>query len=176
MKKQLKKPLQRIKMIEIIQAINKLDYEQISKLAFEIWTEHYTPIIGTPSVDYMLNKFQTAIAIENQVLEGTEYYKLNFNGELSGYLSFYKKDPFLFLSKIYVQNSLRGKGLGKKAMAFVEEKAKELNCIGISLTVNRENTNSIKTYKKMGFVNTGTNIADIGEGFVMDDYLMEKIF
>ena len=82
----------------------------------------------------------------------------------------------MFLSKIYVQNSLRGKGLGKKAMAFVEEKAKELNCKGISLTVNRENLNSIKAYKKMGFVNTGTNIADIGEGFVMDDYLMEKIF
>ena len=163
-------------MIEITQAITKLDYKQLSKLAFEIWTEHYTPIIGVASVNYMLNKFQTATAIENQIFEGTSYYKVNFKGKLSGYLSFYKKDPYLFLSKIYVQNSLRGNGIGKKAMEFVEEKAKELNCIGISLTVNRENFNSIKAYKKMGFVNTGTNIADIGEGFVMDDYLMEKIF
>lgn len=163
-------------MIEIVKAKTKLDYEQISKLAFEIWTEHYTPIIGVASVNYMLNKFQTATAIENQILEGTSYYKLLFNSKLSGYLSFYKKDPLLFLSKIYVQSSLRGKGMGKKAMAFVEEKAKEFNCKGISLTVNRENLNSINVYKKMGFVNTGTNIADIGEGFVMDDYLMEKIF
>lgn len=163
-------------MVEIIQAKNKSDFAQISKLAFEIWKEHYTPIIGVTNVNYMLNKFQTATAIESQVSEGTEYYKLIFNGELSGYVSFYKKDSYLFLSKIYVQNALRGKGLGKKAMAFVEEKAKELNCIGISLTVNRENLNSINAYKKMGFINTGTNIADIGEGFVMDDYLMEKIF
>ena len=57
-------------MIEIINTENKSDYNQISKLAFEIWTEHYTPIIGTASVNYMLNKFQTAAAIENQILEG----------------------------------------------------------------------------------------------------------
>jgi ribosomal protein S18 acetylase RimI-like enzyme len=163
-------------MIDIIQAKNKSDFAEISKLAFEIWTEHYTPIIGTPSVNYMLKKFQTATAIENQILDGVDYYKLIFEGKLSGYLAFYKKESFLFLSKIYVLKSFRGKGIGKIAMKFVEEKAKELNCKGISLTVNRENTNSIKAYKKMGFVNTGTNIADIGEGFVMDDYLMEKIF
>jgi len=163
-------------MIAIVKAKTKSDFSQIEKIAFEIWTEHYTPIIGTKSVKYMLNKFQTASAIESQVLNGTKYFKLIFNDELVGYVSFYKKESLLFLSKIYVQSSCRGKGIGKKAMLFVEEKAKKLNCKGISLTVNRENLNSINAYKKMGFKNTGTNIADIGEGFVMDDYLMEKIF
>jgi hypothetical protein len=40
--------------------------------------------------------------------------------------------------------------------------------------VNRNNENSIKTYERFGFDKAGTQVADIGGGFVMDDYIMEK--
>ena len=80
----------------------------------------------------------------------------------------------LFLSKIYVLSSRRGLGYGKKAVQFVETVAKELNLNKIALTVNKNNVNSIKAYEKIGFKNVGSVVQDIGNGFVMDDYKMEK--
>jgi hypothetical protein len=52
------------------------DCHAVEALAFPIWREHYTPIIGSTQVDYMLNKFQTAHAVEDQIREGSQYFLL----------------------------------------------------------------------------------------------------
>ena len=78
----------------------------------------------------------------------------------------------LFLSKIYVARPFRGKGLGKEAMAFIRQAASRAGCSRITLTVNKDNTDSIAAYQKMGFEIGPATIKDIGEGFVMDDYRM----
>ena len=55
---------------------------------------------------------------------------------------------------------------------FVEIcKMRELDKIW--LTCNRHNTNSHEVYKHLGFVTVREEKADIGEGFVMDDFIME---
>ena len=59
-------------------------------------------------------------------------------------------------------------------MDFVEEKALEKNCSKVSLTVNKNNVNSIIAYEKAGFINKGALVMDIGSGFVMDDFKFEK--
>lgn len=41
------------------------------------------------------------------------------------------------------------------------------------LTVNKHNTHSIEVYKHMGFQIIDAQAADIGAGFVMDDYIMQ---
>jgi len=64
-------------------------------------------------------------------------------------------------------------GIGKKSMLFIKELAQENNLSKISLTVNKENKNTIAAYYKLGFVKTGEICADIGRGFVMDDLKME---
>jgi ribosomal protein S18 acetylase RimI-like enzyme len=143
-------------------------------LGKEIWEEHYTPIIGVEQVEYMLNKFQSEAAIENQIKEGYQYSTVYFDGVPVGYLSIIQKENSLFLSKIYVLSSERGKGIGKFILNFIEQKAIRLKRSSISLTVNINNTNSIKAYEKMGFVKIGELVADIGNGFVMDDFLFEK--
>jgi len=81
----------------------------------------------------------------------------------------------LFLSKVYILKNKRGLGIGKIAFQFIETKAGENHCKKISLTVNRNNLNSIKAYERAGFQNTGELIQDIGHGYVMDDYSMEKL-
>ncbi|MFK5880230.1 MAG: GNAT family N-acetyltransferase [Flavobacteriaceae bacterium] len=161
-------------MIEIKLAVNKLDIKIISELASKIWTEHYTPIIGIEQVDYMLNKFQSELAIENQIKEGFQYYLVFIDKIPAGYLSFIKKENTLFLSKIYILSIERGKGIGKFMMEFLDQKAADLNLKSISLTVNKNNTKSIDAYKKMGFVKVESIITDIGSGFVMDDFVMNK--
>lgn len=161
-------------MIRFLKAATGEHFKTIEILANTIWREHYIPIIGKPQVDYMLDKFQSAKTIEQQVSEGYQYYMLMFENEYVGYLSIKKENQNLFLSKLYILKSERGKGFGKTAMLFIENEAKNLGCNSISLTVNKGNINSINTYENLGFENLGDILIDIGNGFVMDDFKMWK--
>jgi ribosomal protein S18 acetylase RimI-like enzyme len=42
------------------------------------------------------------------------------------------------------------------------------------LTVNKRNTRAIAAYRRNGFTVLEAVVADIGGGFVMDDFLMSK--
>lgn len=152
----------------------KDEISELAKMAKEIWEEHYIPIIGKDQVKYMVKKFQSESAIQNQLNENYIYFSVLLNNQPFGYLC-YKIDNdenILFLSKIYVKRSFRGFGYGKHMFQFVIRKAAELNCQYINLTVNKYNTNSIDAYKKLGFIQKRALIIDIGNGFVMDDFEM----
>lgn len=161
-------------MVELQQATLEEDAREIARLADAIWREHYIPIIGNAQVDYMLERFQSARAIEAQIKGGMEYYHIRFRGQRVGYLAFEKQGGVLFLSKVYLLKAFRGKGLGREAMEFVSQKAREKGCRAIALTVNKNNTRSIAAYEGMGFAKKEALVVDIGGGFVMDDYRMEK--
>ncbi len=158
----------------IIPAQTKENYLIIEELAKIIWTEHYTPIIGEDQVSYMLEKFQSKTAVEKQIEEGMEYFLLMLQENPVGYFSFKITNDSIFLSKLYVLNSARGNGVGKKALLFIEEKGIEKELNKIRLTVNKYNSNSIKAYEKMGFKNIEAIVQDIGNGYIMDDYVLEK--
>lgn len=161
-------------MIEICLATQKEDFIRIEKLGERIWLEYYTPIIGAQQVAYMLEKFQSVQAIDNQVLKGFEYYTINLDRNLIGYMSLVEKENGLFLSKFYISKDERGKGIGKYTLGFVIDKLRVLGLNKISLTVNKYNSNSIKTYEKMGFETTDSTITAIGNGYIMDDFVMTK--
>lgn len=161
-------------MTTFLKAQDKKAYGVISQLADTIWREHYTPIIGASQVSYMLNKFQSAEAIEMQVNGGMHYYLIFYGSHPAGYFAFEKKIDELFLSKFYVEKTYRGKGIGKAAMALIIREAKHMECTRISLTVNKNNTGAILAYEKLGFHNLGGVVQDIGEGYVMDDFLLIK--
>ncbi|MEQ8240696.1 MAG: GNAT family N-acetyltransferase [Cyclobacteriaceae bacterium] len=84
------------------------------------------------------------------------------------------KGRVLFLSKIYVLKEYRGKGIGKAGMSFVQAQSEKLGFHSITLTVNKYNTTSIVAYERLGFQKVESIVVDIGEGFVMDDYVMKK--
>jgi ribosomal protein S18 acetylase RimI-like enzyme len=146
----------------------------VEALAIEIWTEHYTPIIGENQVKYMLETFQSEKAITSQIKDGYFYYLIGDKENYFGYFSFIIKNNHIFLSKIYIKSEYRGRGFGKKIMDFVEKTALENNLAEIVLTVNKNNLSSIKSYEKYGFVIDKEIVTDIGNGFFMDDYLMKK--
>ncbi|HZK93684.1 MAG TPA: O-acetyl-ADP-ribose deacetylase [Prolixibacteraceae bacterium] len=149
------------------------DIQVAADLASTIWNEYYVPIIGQKQVNYMINAFQSAEAIEKQIKsDNLEYYLMYHLAEPAGYISIKLLGTDLFLSKFYIIKEKRGTGLGKTGLNFIKNRAKELGANAITLTVNKNNTNSIKAYDKMGFKNTGSVVADIGAGFVMDDYTM----
>jgi ribosomal protein S18 acetylase RimI-like enzyme len=143
-------------------------------LAIIIWREHYIPIVGESQVDYMLQNYQSSHAISQQVQQGFEYFILVFKELPVGYLAFKKEGSLLFLSKLYVMKEYRGNQIGKNAMKHIENVARELHLSRVSLTVNINNHIAIKAYEALGFINVGPQVTDIGNGFIMDDYRMEK--
>jgi len=122
----------------------------------------------------MLDRFQSKQSISDQIRSGFLYFLIKEDNQFIGYIGVQPKGDELFLSKIYIRSSERGKGLGKKAVQFIERVGKEKGLRKIALTVNKNNSDAIKAYEKLGFKNLGPVIQEIGGGFIMDDYRMEK--
>ncbi len=167
-------PADRDRKILFVPVLSEHEATIVENLAREIWTEHYNPIIGSEQVEYMLERFQSGEAILQQITLGILYFLITADEEVVGYIAVHPKSDELFLSKIYVRSDQRGRGYGKKAVQFAETLAHARRLNKIVLTVNKNNVDSIRAYEKMGFKNTGSLVQDIGNGFVMDDYKMEK--
>ena len=159
----------------VSEVILEADLRLVEKLAEDIWTEHYTPIIGSDQVSYMLKNFQSVTAMREQIKDGMVYYLIFNSSEAIGYLAIKKNVDEIFLSKIYILADKRGQGFGKEAMTFVESMTRDLNFNVLSLTVNKNNNIALRAYEKLGFVNHGPLETDIGEGYIMDDFLMRKV-
>lgn len=159
-------------MIRLKPAASGEEFKTIARLADTIWREHYIPIIGKPQVDYMLSRFQTAEAMAEQARDGMRYYVISYFGKPAGYFAFEHLGDELFLSKIYVLKSHRGKGLARTAMEEIHRQAEDWGCRQIALTVNKHNKASIAAYQRLGFQLGKGTIKDIGDGFIMDDYRM----
>ncbi|MBB6672143.1 GNAT family N-acetyltransferase [Cohnella nanjingensis] len=147
----------------------------VAQLASAIWHEYFVSIISHEQIDYMIEKFQSVQAITDQVNgQGYEYYLMNADGKNIGYLGVRQEEGKLFLSKFYIQQENRGKGYASQAVAFLADLCKNRGLGSIWLTVNRYNHDTIAIYEKKGFRKVRTQVADIGNGFVMDDWIMEK--
>lgn len=160
---------------ELIRANSKADCKLIAALAREIYTEHYTPIVGKAMVDYMLETLQSEEAVSRQIEEGKQYYIINLAGVPAGYFGVELKsdEGELFLSKLYIRRSARGNRLSSLAFDKMKYIAKDNGLKNIKLKVNKNNGMSMDIYKALGLEVTGTDISDIGNGFIMDDYVME---
>lgn len=159
--------------IQIKPVTEEPDISIIANLAKIIWNDHYVSIIGQDQVNYMLAKYQTCKAIKAQISqEGNEYFLLRDDGKPIGYIGIIHRHSELFLSKFYILGEERGKGIGHIGLDFLVAKCKAYGSDFITLTVNKNNLDSINAYEKMGFEKYGEVVSDIGGGYVMDDYLM----
>ena len=151
---------------------NENDIALAAQLAREIWHEHYDALLGSAQVDYMLSHFQSETAIKEQIGKGTVYLLAYWDDEPAGYCAYRPEEERMFLSKIYVKNDLRGRGIGKAFFDYVEGQSNGKK--SVYLTVNKHNDHSIAAYKRVGFSVADQVKTDIGEGYYMDDYIMEK--
>lgn len=147
----------------------------LAKLAKDIWPECYENILSENQIKYMLKNLQSASAIARQIKTGNyQYFLMLLNGAAVGYLALKEEGGKMLISKLYVLKSCRGQGLGKSGLLFAQNLAQQKNCKSLWLTVNRENAKAIKVYKKAGFSILRTENADIGGGFFMEDFVLEK--
>ncbi len=151
------------------------DVAVVARLAHEIWYEHYVPIIGIVQVDYMVPRFQSTVAIAGQQATGLRYYLLRTGEMAVGYFAIEPQPAAgrMFLAKLYLLKAWRGHGVARRALDFIEAECRRERLPVVSLTVNKFNP-AVRAYERLGFVTVADVVTDIGDGFVMDDYRMEK--
>lgn len=147
----------------------------LSTLSNEIWHEFFIKILSPDQIDYMVEKFQSYHAMKNQMdIQGYHYYLIQSDEKNIGYFAIRYDEEKVFLSKLYLHKSARGKGISSLAFDKIEKLACNADKKSIWLTVNKYNSHTIDVYKHRGFKTIRAEVTDIGHGYVMDDYVMEK--
>jgi diamine N-acetyltransferase len=161
--------------LQLIPVSSATQVAQVARMAHEVWNEYYVPIIGQAQVDYMVAKFQSPEAMQSQIDSGYEYFQMQQSGENVGYAAIRNDaaDARVFLSKLYVLAAHRKAGAGRQSLELIERMARERGAKHLWLTVNKGNP-SVRAYERLGFRIVEAIVMDIGGGYVMDDYKMEK--
>lgn len=153
----------------IIRNIGKNELEVLESTAARLWHQRYDSLLTQGQIAYMLEKFQSVEAFRQQLEEGYLYRGL-FNGEeLIGFSGSVIHGDRIFLSKLYLDEAYHGRGLGRMLLEDVFSQWPA--CDELYLTVNRHNP-SVEFYRHVGFETEEERVTDIGNGYVMDDYVM----
>jgi ribosomal protein S18 acetylase RimI-like enzyme len=121
-------------------------------------------------LDHLAVDEQAMHSALQQILSNDSFGKvwlIQTDGNPAGYivltlgfsLEFHGRDAFI--DEIYIRAQHRGRGIGRKAIEFVEGACRSLGVRALHLEVERENTNAQSVYRKVGFED-------------QDSYLMTK--
>ena len=160
-----------------IDAAAAADLPVVVRLAEAIWRAHYPGIIAHEQIDYMLARGYTLDALAPFLHEsGSGLAIARARGEPVGFAAWYRPDEpaTTKLDKLYVLPSQHGRGVGRALVAHVEAAARRDGARTLILNVNKNNAKAIAAYRACGFSTREAVVADIGGGFVMDDYVMAK--
>jgi diamine N-acetyltransferase len=153
------------------------DINTIGFLAHQIWPAAYGAIISAGQIEYMLNLFYAPLSLKDQMTRQKHRFLLAEADETAlGFASYSHLGNNIYkLHKLYVMPATQGKGVGKALLDFITGEIKPLGAVALQLTVNRFNR-ALQFYEKVGFHKLREEVTDIGNGFVMDDYIMELRF
>ena len=149
----------------------------VRDLAYKIWPSAYGEILSKIQLDFMLDTFYSIESLEMQMLEKNQIFMLiQENDVYLGYCAYelnIDNSNKTKLHKIYVLPETQGKGVGNRLLKEVEDITKKAGNSHLILNVNRFNK-AQEFYKYKGFVITEEVNIEIGHGYLMEDYVMEK--
>lgn len=158
----------------IVKKVAKQEATIINQLAQEIWPKAFEDILTEEQIGYMMKMMYSVPILEAEITRGVAFYVLNIEGEDIGYTAIEKKDNASWkLHKIYLHEKLRGKGVGKFQLSSMEKIVAGYGALFLYLNVNRYNK-AVDFYKSQGYEVVGAEDIDIGNGFLMNDFVMRK--
>lgn len=161
----------------VLKPLTEADFATVAELGDTIWRAHYSKLISMAQIEYMLAGRYSPERLSAYVHAGDRWLHILWLADRPvGYCSYAltPQPAELKLEQLYLLPELHGRGLGRLMLAHVEAEARRLGCDTIMLTVNKGNASSIAVYDRAGFTVRESAVFDIGNGYVMDDYVMEK--
>jgi ribosomal protein S18 acetylase RimI-like enzyme len=167
----------RTAMQTTLRPLTEAEIEPLMLVGTKIWESHYVPILGAAQVAYMTGMRFTVSNLRRYIGADDRWLDvLRIGDDMVGYCSYALTSTpgEMKLEQLYLLPEFHGRGLGGKMLRHVADRTRAVDCRTILLQVNKNNSGSIEVYKKTGFTIREEAVFDIGGGFVMDDYLMEK--
>lgn len=160
----------------IIRQLSKEELTNVQSIALRTWPSTFANILSPEQIGYMLNWMYDLKMLETQLESGHTFILIEESGVELGFAGFelnYAEGPKAKLHKIYLLPEAQGKGAGKALILEVAERARKAGQKSLLLNVNKYNQKAIDFYLKMGFQEIYKEVIDIGNGYVMDDVVME---
>jgi ribosomal protein S18 acetylase RimI-like enzyme len=150
------------------------DIPLIRDLTYMVWPQTYSTILTREQIDYMLELIYSEASLQKQ-MNDKHYFIIVYEGNLPvGFASYSETEPQIYkLHKIYVLPNQQGKGTGGFVIDHIITIIKANGAKRLQLNVNRKNK-AKDFYDKLGFATIREENIDIGSGYFMNDYIMEK--
>ena len=151
--------------------------ETLCSLAATVWRQHYSPIIGAAQTEYMLAQRYRPDLIREELGRSDVWWDVVYERDtMVAFASclLARDAAEVKLDKLYVQTSRQRRGYGGLLIAHACERAARAGYCKMILAVNKLNRIAIAAYRRHGFEIREAVVKDIGGGFAMDDYIMEK--
>jgi len=151
------------------------DVFAIASLARTTWLDAYAEIISPEQIDYMLAQRYGHARLRADIEDPQKWlHQAHVGGILAGFAAceIYKGE--FKIDKLYIHPAMQRKGVGAALIEHAAAIAREQGFAAMILAVNKQNEQAIHAYTQYGFRVRDKTVTDIGGGFVMDDYVMEK--
>jgi ribosomal protein S18 acetylase RimI-like enzyme len=147
----------------------------VKKLAYKIWPNAYETILSKAQIDYMLKMIYSIDSLEKQLDNEHIFLLIEEDQNFIGFASYEincNNSNKTKLQKLYVLPEIQGKGIGKQVIDYIKDKVVLSNNLALFLNVNKFNK-AKDFYKKYGFQIIKEEVIDLGNNYIMDDYVME---
>lgn len=151
------------------------DLAAVAALARIVWQATYPGIISQEQIDTMLAARYCDAALREYLTAADRWFDVAVvEGSIAGFCAceIYKGE--YKLDKIYVDPAQQRSGLGGSLISRAEARGRKLGRDTLILAVNKKNAKAIAAYHKHGFTVRESVCINLGNGFFMDDYIMQK--
>lgn len=160
----------------LISAVTAADIEAVVALARRTWQRTYPGIISQEQIDFMLEeRYHPQRLLEELTMPQMWWDQARLDGRLAGFSScLITPTDDMKLDKLYVDPDRQRMGIGAQLLDRVVDHALAAGCETLILAVNKRNDSAIAAYRKHGFAVRESVCVAIGDGFVMDDFIMSR--
>ena len=147
-----------------IKKFNQEDFSSLYDFMRPIWLDTYS-FLPIEQVQLLLDKYFSSENLLSFVASGYEYYWIDD----CAVLVIKKQDDYVYIDKLYLLPSCRGKGYPTAVFDWLLQFGKPL-----VLNVNVNNERAVKCYLKNGFKVVEEVVIELGNGLINRDYVMRK--
>jgi GNAT superfamily N-acetyltransferase len=152
------------------------DIDSVCRLARTIWQGTYPALISQEQIDFMLADRYAPATLRAQFDDPLHAWRVAWVAdEITGFAHATLDGSDCKLDKLYVHPDSQRQGIGRVLLAAIWDWARQRAAQRLWLQVNRGNAPAIAAYEKYGFRIVESRVFDIGNGFVMDDFVMEQL-
>jgi len=152
------------------------DIHTIQEIMMKVWPQTYASILREDQISYMIQLMYSDQSLHQQMKNGHHFILAITDNIPVGYASFSRTENWTTykLHKLYIDISCQRKHIGTAMLNKIIQVIKSDHGKFLQLQVNRNNLKALNFYKKHDFLIIKAIDMDIGEGYFMNDYILQK--